>query len=38
MDAGKPRGGLKRPPENEQDNLTPAQLKVLKSIIESEFP
>lgn len=25
-------------PKNEQDNLTPAQLKFLKSIIETEFP
>jgi mRNA-degrading endonuclease RelE of RelBE toxin-antitoxin system len=25
-------------PKNEQENLTPAQLKVLKSIIENEFP
>lgn len=25
-------------PKNEQDNLTPAQLKLLKSIIESEYP
>jgi hypothetical protein len=25
-------------PKNEQENLTPDQLKVLKSIIETEFP
>jgi hypothetical protein len=25
-------------PKNEQENLTPAQLKVFKSIIETEFP
>jgi ATP-dependent helicase/nuclease subunit A len=25
-------------PKNEQENLTPAQLKVLKSIIQTEFP
>ena len=25
-------------PKNEQDNLSPAQLKFLKSIIETEFP
>jgi mRNA-degrading endonuclease RelE of RelBE toxin-antitoxin system len=25
-------------PKNEQENLTPAQLKVLKSIIETEYP
>ena len=25
-------------PKNEQENLTPAQLKILKSIIETEFP
>jgi hypothetical protein len=25
-------------PKNERDNLTPAQLKILKSIIETEFP
>ena len=25
-------------PKNEQDNLTPAQLKFLKSIIETEYP
>jgi hypothetical protein len=25
-------------PKNEQENLTPAQLKILKSMIETEFP
>jgi hypothetical protein len=25
-------------PKNEQDDLTPAQLKILKSTIETEFP
>ncbi|MCP5532714.1 MAG: hypothetical protein H7A48_06045 [Akkermansiaceae bacterium] len=25
-------------PKNEQENLTPAQLRILKSIIETEFP
>lgn len=25
-------------PKNEQENLTPAQLKILKSIIETEYP
>jgi mRNA-degrading endonuclease RelE of RelBE toxin-antitoxin system len=25
-------------PKNEQDNLTPEQLKILKSVIETEYP